>query len=260
MTGESEALFIDPAVSDLRALLVGLRPGVEAVLLDGVRPAAPQMAEALLGRQDLGAVHIIAHGAPGRVGFAAGEWSLETLTRDAGNLAAIGQALAENGDLRLWSCETGAGADGEAFVEALEAATGAYVAAADRKVGAAALGGAWELSVGTEARPPLTEAGVAAYVGVLAPPELTVSGTIPEGPTTANVTYFVVERSANAIVGHITLPNASTFARTFRLGVQVASLSGDFDVGLFDDSGTFVPAGFTVEVPRSPTGAVGPRG
>jgi hypothetical protein len=87
-----------------------------------------------------------------------------------------------------------------------------------------------------------------------------VSGSIPEGPTTANVNYFVVERSANAIVGNITLPNASTFARTFRLDVQVANLSGDLDVGLFDGSGTFVPAGFTVEVPSFPTGAVGPRG
>ena len=96
----SEVLFIDPAVSDVQTLLAELRPGVEAVLLDAARPAAQQMAEALVGRRDLAAVHIIAHGAPGRVGFAAGEWSLETLARDAGDLAAIGRVLAEDGDLR----------------------------------------------------------------------------------------------------------------------------------------------------------------
>ena len=96
----SEVLFIDPAVSDVQTFLAELRPGVEAVLLDAARPAAQQMAEALVGRRDLAAVHIIAHGAPGRVGFAAGEWSLETLARDAGDLAAIGRVLAEDGDLR----------------------------------------------------------------------------------------------------------------------------------------------------------------
>jgi hypothetical protein len=260
MRRSSEFLFVDPSVSDLDTILGNLRPEVDAIVLDADNPVARQMAVALEGRRGLDAVHVIAHGGPGRVSFGAGEWSAATLDEEADDLAAIGEALGTDGQMRLWSCEAGAGADGEAFVEALDAATGAYVAAADSKVGAAALGGTWELSVETEARPPLTEAGVAAYVGVLAPPELTVSGTIPEGPTTANVTYFVVEKSANAIVGHITLPNASTFARTFRLGVRVANLSGDFKVGVFDESGTFVPAGFTVEVPRSPTGAVGPRG
>src|SRR5439155_2185466 len=124
---------------------------------DAARPAAQQMAEALAGRRDLAAVHIIAHGAPGRVGFAAGEWSLETLARDAGDLAAIGRALAEDGDLRLWSCETGRGAAGEGFVEALSEAAGADVSAATALVGAAALGGRWDLDVSGGARraPPL---------------------------------------------------------------------------------------------------------
>src|SRR5205823_1093649 len=127
MTLRSEVLFIDPAVSDVRTILAELRPGVKPVLLDAARPAAAQMAAALADRRDLAAVHIIAHGAPGRVGFAAGDWSLETLARDAGDLAAIGRALAEDGDLRLWSCETGRGDVGAALVEALEAAMGAYV-------------------------------------------------------------------------------------------------------------------------------------
>lgn len=108
-------------------------------------------------------------------------------------------------------------------------------------------------------QPPITAAGVLAYSGVLSAIEITVSGRVPEasGSPAGSTTYFVVDKAKNAIVGNITLPNAPTFAHTFRLSVRVASLSGEFDVGLFDDSGTFVPAGFTVEVP---TGAVGPRG
>ena len=76
---KSEILFVDPSVSDIATILSGLRPEVEAIVLDSSRPAARQIAEALRGRRGLDAVHVIAHGAPGRVRFAAGEWSATTL-------------------------------------------------------------------------------------------------------------------------------------------------------------------------------------
>ena len=66
-----EILFIDPAVADLGTLLESLRSGVEAIVLDIARPAAGQIAAALAGRHRLSALHLIAHGAPGRVSFAA---------------------------------------------------------------------------------------------------------------------------------------------------------------------------------------------
>src|SRR5439155_17071990 len=125
MTHKPEVLFIDPGVSDLHTLLAEARPEVEAVLLDRARPAAGQMAAALAGRRNLAAVHIIAHGAPGRVAFAAGAWTRETLAAEGHHLAAIGRALAEDGDLRLWSCDTARGEGGEDFLEALAEATGA---------------------------------------------------------------------------------------------------------------------------------------
>ena len=64
-----EILFVDPGVSDIETLLGHLRPEVEAILLDPVRPAARQMAAALAEERDLAAIQ---HGAPGRVSFAAG--------------------------------------------------------------------------------------------------------------------------------------------------------------------------------------------
>src|SRR5439155_17310168 len=219
MTLESEVLFIDLAVSDVRTILAELRPGVEPVLLDAARPAAAQMAAALADRRDLAAVHIIAHGAPGRVGFAAGEWSLETLERDAGDLAAIGRALAEDGDLRLWSCDTARGAAGEAFVEALSEAAGADVSAAMALVGATALGGRWDLAVsaGAPVAPPLTQTGTASYAGVLSV-EVTLTGSldapgIMDVANTYAVQYYVTN-SSNVIVGSFSLPSrsASQFA------------------------------------------------
>ena len=168
MTLKPEILFVDPCVPDIPEILFGLRADVEAVLLDGLRPAARQIAEALRARSGLNVVHVMAHGAPGTLNFAAGEWSEATLKRDAADLAAIGGALRDGGELKLWACETGRGAAGEAFVLALAEATGAEVAAAMGLVGAAKKGGAWELAGrGAAAKPPLTAAGAACYASVL---------------------------------------------------------------------------------------------
>ena len=101
MARTCEVLFIDPAVSDRGTILDNLRPEVEAIVLDRTRPAARQIAAALEDRQALGAVHVIAHGAPGRVSFAAGDWSAATFEDEAEDFAQIGRALAASGDLRL---------------------------------------------------------------------------------------------------------------------------------------------------------------
>ena len=170
-----EIAFVDISVGDIATILDSLRAGVEAVLLDRSRPAAGQIAAALAGRRGLAAVHIIAHGAPGRVSFAAGDWSPETFNDKSADFAAIGAALAPDGDLRLWSCLAGAGKAGEALIQGLARATGAEVSASTGLIGAAALGGGWDLAARSAAqppltaaaRPPLTDSGMAGYAGVL---------------------------------------------------------------------------------------------
>jgi hypothetical protein len=67
-----EIAFIDPGVDDLQTLLNGIRPNVEAILLTADEPAPQQMARAVKGREELEAVHVIAHGRPGEVSFSAG--------------------------------------------------------------------------------------------------------------------------------------------------------------------------------------------
>ncbi|TPO10584.1 DUF4347 domain-containing protein, partial [Mesorhizobium sp. CU2] len=108
----SEILFVDRHAPDLETILGNLRPQVRAVVLDDHRPASRQIAETLEGWRDLDAVHVIAHGSPGRVHFTSGAWSIDTLGDAADDLAAIGRALSADGDLRLWSCETGKGRAG----------------------------------------------------------------------------------------------------------------------------------------------------
>jgi autotransporter passenger strand-loop-strand repeat protein len=165
----SEIAFIDPGVSDIPTLLAGLRAEVEPILLDAGMPALTQIAAELRGRFELDAIHIIAHGAPGEVSFSAGRLSIESIHAQAAELAAIGKTLSHDGELRLWSCRTGAHETGKRFIGALERASGAAVAAAAGMVGSAARGGRWELDARRMdgAQAPLTADGRAAYAGVL---------------------------------------------------------------------------------------------
>ena len=59
-----------------------------------------------------------------------------------------------------------------------------------------------------QARLPLTEAGMTSYVGVLAAYEIVIAGTLPEGKTTTNVMYFIVDTATITIVGTAPLPDA----------------------------------------------------
>ena len=87
---------------------MALRPDIAAVLLDSSEPAAAQIAKALEDRtlashSGFAGVHVLAHGASGEVAFAAGPLSLETIDEHRASLAAIGPALAKDGEVLLWS-------------------------------------------------------------------------------------------------------------------------------------------------------------
>jgi hypothetical protein len=102
--------------------------------------------------------------------------------------------------------------------------------------------------------------GMMSYAAVLAAIEITVSGLIPNGSTPGSTTYFVVDREHSTIVGNINLPNMPIADKVFRITVRVPSGSTSLDVGVFDGTGDFISAGFTVDVPAPPSGAVGPEG
>ena len=63
----AEILFVDAAVPGLEALRTQLRAGVELVVLDAARDPWAQMTHSVARHQDLNAVHLLAHGAPGRL-------------------------------------------------------------------------------------------------------------------------------------------------------------------------------------------------
>ncbi|TPN80420.1 DUF4347 domain-containing protein [Mesorhizobium sp. CU2] len=251
-----EVAFVDPSVSDPDTILCNLRPGVEAIMLDGAAAPARQMVAALEGRGSLDAVHVIAHGAPGRVSFSGGEWTARTIEDDEADLAAIGRALGPDGGINLWSCEVGAGDAGADFLGALARAAGVPAAAATDRVGSQALGGNWQLDMrsgGVAAQPPLTEVGMGIYAAVLAV-EVSIVGTVPAGADPSPVTYTIVDNDKKAIVGQVVLPNALKQATPVAMTVKVPDASGALEIGTFDAAGAFQPAtNLTVKVPGKPT-------
>src|ERR1700722_13376893 len=230
----TEIAFIDPAISDVRVLLAGLSPDVQPIMLNAADPAPRQMAAALSGRAGLDAIHIIAHGAPGEVRFAAGVLSANSVNQHAADLAALGSAVGQNASLMLWTCETGQGERGQDFVAALASSSGAQVAASRRLVGAAARGGCWELDTVCTAAPvraPLTAAGAAAYAGVMAPVPPATSRTWIGSGTTVNPGSGFWSIPTNwspsgvpLAIDPLTIGNA-TQATAFTLTVDTAALA-----------------------------------
>jgi ELWxxDGT repeat protein len=157
-----QIVFVDSGVHDLQTVLAGIKPGMDVVLLDPHQDALDQIAETLSGHHGVTAVHIIADGRTGEIDFSSGALSLGNLTTGshAADLATIDKAMSANGDLMIWSCNTGQGAAGQAFIDAMAQHTGADVAASTNLTGA---GGNWVLEAHTgpiHATVPLTQDGI----------------------------------------------------------------------------------------------------
>ena len=115
----------------------------------------------------------------------------------------------------------------------------------------------------TRAESPLTQAGITSYVGVLAAYEITVIGALPEGKTTATVTYFIADMATNTIVGTVALPDAVERKTSVSLTLKVPKPSASLAIGTFKD-GVFHASSFlSIRNPTSNSthsGAVGPSG
>ena len=143
-----EIAFVDPSIGDLETLLRSVRPFIETLLLDPQRDGVRQMMQVLRHRRSVQAIHVISHGGPGTLSLGAGTLHASPLDAKTRELAAaLGAALAEDGDILIYGCHFGAGKAGRFAVRAVARAAGADVAASDDLTGTAALGGDWDLEV-----------------------------------------------------------------------------------------------------------------
>lgn len=143
----AEIIFVDGSLQDAESLAVGLAgTGAEVIRLDPRRDGFGQMAAALAPRKGVHAVHLLSHGAKGEVILGKEKLNDKTIDAMAGNLAAMGRAMGEGGDMFLYGCNVGQSPD---FVKRIAALTGADVAASNNLTGAESKGGDWELELAT---------------------------------------------------------------------------------------------------------------
>jgi hypothetical protein len=141
----NEIVFILDNLTDWQTLVSGIAAGAEVHVLDAQGDALKQMISLLDGRTGLDAIHLLSHGSDGALQLGAFTLSADTLAGHADDLARIGQALSETGDMLLYGCNVGAGEAGVKFIGKVAQLTGADVAASTDATGAAALGGDWVL-------------------------------------------------------------------------------------------------------------------
>ncbi|RYC47045.1 putative Ig domain-containing protein [Pectobacterium zantedeschiae] len=143
-TIRKEAVFIDTALTDYQTLVNSVPAGVDVFLLDSSKDGLTQMAVWAETHTGYDAIHILSHGNEGQVRL--GNLTLDSATAEArsADLAKLGTALTQDGDLLLYGCDI-AQDTGKSFVSLLSQLTQADIAASDDLTGAIAKGGNWQL-------------------------------------------------------------------------------------------------------------------
>ncbi|WP_409311494.1 DUF4347 domain-containing protein, partial [Pectobacterium sp. B1J-3] len=143
-TTRKEAVFIDTAVTDYQTLIDNVPAGVDVFLLDSSKDGLNQLAAWAETHRGYDAIHILSHGSEGQIRL--GNLTLDSATAEArsADLAKLGTALTQDGDLLLYGCDI-AQDTGKSFVSLLSQLTQADIAASDDLTGATAKGGNWQL-------------------------------------------------------------------------------------------------------------------
>ena len=134
-TREFRGLVIaDTDIDDAAVLLEQLKPGTELWLLDSRSVLADTLHDALSGGYDN--LHFVGHGQPGSI-------TLCGKVLEAEDFTALTGADVDAPSIHFWSCMTGAGSKGRAFVHRIAEAFGTVVTAFTGLVGAGNKGGSW---------------------------------------------------------------------------------------------------------------------
>ncbi|UCH49647.1 MAG: DUF4347 domain-containing protein, partial [Betaproteobacteria bacterium] len=148
----AELVFVDTATPGYQTLVddltssSGPQRSFEIILLESHRDGIEQIKDAVAGRSDIDAIHIVSHGSEGELSIGSGQLTLESMNEEhADALETIGQSLSETADILIYGCNFGQGELGREAAEKLAQLTGADVAASDDLTGHVSLGGDWIL-------------------------------------------------------------------------------------------------------------------
>ncbi|MFN6566016.1 ELWxxDGT repeat protein [Dendronalium sp. ChiSLP03b] len=200
---QNRIVFIDTTVEDYQSLVAGVLIDTEVIILDADRDGVEQISALLARRFGVNTLHIVSHGAPGRVYLGKTELGQHNLNSYAGQLIKWAEALSVDAQVLLYGCNVAQTGSGKAFVQRLSELTGATVLASDDCTGSATLGGNWELEVtskDTSAVLAFELATLSAYGSVLAKPYLVKdikpgsnSSSLTEAINVNGTLYFIAD-------------------------------------------------------------------
>jgi hypothetical protein len=287
----SEIVFVDTALPDAQSLVADLRSQrdagrpIEIVTIGKDQDGLALIGATLAGRQDITAVHVLAHGSDGALQLGSSTLDAATLVQRAGEVAAWGAALTADADLLLYGCDLAQTALGQRLVNDMALLTGADVAASTDLTGAAAMGGNWTLeyrSGAIEAASAISYREQAQWQAVMATYTVTTGADLDVlgGQISGSLRWAISQANANAGTDTIVFAvnNVSLSAKPLLTAEDNANNRGDLDItegvnivgngagnsaitgngvdGVFDvRAGTVSISGLTVQGGRSNQGA-----
>jgi len=180
-------LVIDSQINGWQDFATNISSDIAVLILDSSSDGLTQISDYLTGLSAnagapgfvlLQSIQILSHGSAGSLLLGSNTLTTNNLNQYSKQLAIIGNALAETGDILLYGCNVAQEVAGEAFIAALAQATGADVAASNNVTGAIAQGGDWLLEANTgiiESKSVLDTTNTSRYANVLSSPLPTAS-------------------------------------------------------------------------------------
>jgi RNA 3'-terminal phosphate cyclase len=233
----SALVIISDRVANYPALITGLLPGVEAIVLDSQRDGIEQITQAL-ATQPYTHLYILAHGRPGHLEIGDRPLNLDTLEEYA---PALSQWFSSPAALSIYGCNVAAGDAGSEFLEKLHRITGAAIAASPQPIGNTALGGTWDLNFTVGAVDaivpiPIQPAVLSQYADILA----TITSI---SSTTANGSYGVGSPAINIRLTFSSPVSLSGGDLVLTLDSGATVTISPFPLGLTADASYTVAAG-----------------
>jgi hypothetical protein len=226
-TPTRQLVIIDSRVNNYQSLVSDVGSDSAVLILNSSSDGLTQISDYLttLPSKAFQSIHIISHGGVGSLLLGSSSVTGSNLDSYSKQLATMGNALTDTGDILLYGCNVAAGDIGQRFIEDLAGFTGADVAASDDLTGAAGLGGDWVLEVATggiESSLALGAATLDSYAGILANPAVNVSaGVTPVEDGTVGT--FTISLDSAAPAGGLTVNFSLAGTATLKTDYTVAA-------------------------------------
>jgi hypothetical protein len=239
LTMPKSVVVVDRRVTDYQLLIDSLTQPAEVLILHDESDGLAQIAAYLQGQTGIDAIHVISHGSQGAIYLGTTVLDSSTLAAHGSQLASIGNAMTNTGDILLYGCNVAQGDVGLQFIASLAQYTGADVAASNNTTGDLTLGGDWVLEQATGTTETLSIVSTSYQSLLLAESEPNgTRGTANAISLNTSVVGFLL---AYTDIDYYSV--AATAAGTLSVVFDVptnSSSSDYFKLGLYDASGTLL--------------------